>query len=117
MTVNKQELINFVEGFNGSSITKQDVLDFIANANQTRVNIEYADFQVNDGVKKYWGDEDDLIELLDDVDFAKKVIVDFDDDEDSKITREDVLTVIEFFVNEGYKVIYADINCVKFEKD
>lgn len=117
MTIQKQDLIDFIQNFGGENITKQDILDFIERSKETKVTIEFADFQVNDGVKKFWGDEDDLRELLDDVNFANKVTVNFEDKPNAEINRQEVLTAIEYFIDEGYNLTYVDVDCVKFEKN
>ena len=113
--VTKQELINFIDEFKGETITKQDVLDFMANSQVTKVFIGYYDFTINGGNKTNWLHADDLQDELSNVKFAKRVEVQFDTDE-SDIDREQTLAVIELFKDMGYQIEYVDTDLVKFVK-
>jgi hypothetical protein len=114
--VTKQELINFIENFKGESIVKQDVLDFIAGLNETKLTVLYADIQVNGGEEQGWYSERTLKEVLGANDFAKKVSVEFKDDDDDVLTKAETATVVEFFLNKGYKMTAASENQLTFEK-
>lgn len=116
MTIQKQDLIDFIQNFGGENITKQDILDFIANSQETKVFINYYDYTINGGSKHNWTDSDDLKDELDDFTYAKKVTVDFDPD-DTSIDREQTLAVIEFFIDKDYRIEYIDTETVRFVKN
>ena len=54
MTIQKQDLIDFIQNFKGENITKQDILDFVANSQETKVFIDYYDYTINGGIKHSW---------------------------------------------------------------
>lgn len=100
--VNKQELIDFIDDFPSSVITKQDVLDFIESSKVTRFNLQDCKLTINGkeelqfmffrsgGVSKLAGRK-----------FGEKVFVTFGP---MSVDCDDISSLTGYLLSNGYRL-------------
>lgn len=98
--VTKTQLLSYIDGFKGSEISKQDVLNFIANGNVTRLELNDCKIIVNgdDELEFMYfssGGKDKLNQLT----LGQKVIATFESPDET-----DIAPFVNYFIGKGYRI-------------